>query len=184
MKLTLTLCLPSCLLASTPPFLDSLAESDLPTFSEKNYNSCWLQCATHTNFGCLWKEPLGFTIHHPELIMLKKIKSYREWSALKKVYHAEYKINKNTWNKSWSNPEKNGLKVTCLMSLYFTSEENTMKNEIFLKLYIAPPPFVWGRIFTKYIEEFNKLLNYVSHYTYHCMCFNNTITIDIILDVI
>ncbi len=29
----------------------------------------------------------------------------------------------------------NELKVTCLMSLYFTSEEDTMKNEIFLRLF-------------------------------------------------
>jgi len=29
----------------------------------------------HTQYWCLWKEdPLGFTIHHPELMMLKKIK--------------------------------------------------------------------------------------------------------------
>ncbi len=31
------------------------------------------------------------------------------------------------------------LKCTCLMSLYFKSEEDTMKNEIFLRLYIAHP---------------------------------------------
>ncbi len=32
----------------------------------------------HTQLWCLWKEdPLAFTIHHPELIMLKNIKSYR-----------------------------------------------------------------------------------------------------------
>ncbi len=50
----------------------------------------------HKQFWRLFKEdPLGFTIHHPNLIMLKKI---------------------------------NGLKVTCLMSLYFKSEEDTMKN--------------------------------------------------------
>ncbi len=33
--------------------------------------------------------------------------------------------------------KSNGLKVTCLMSLYFKSED-TMKNVIFLRLYIAP----------------------------------------------
>ncbi len=49
-----------------------------------------------------WKRPtelkiitvadhLGFTIHNPELIMLKKIKSYRDWSALKKGYYTELK---------------------------------------------------------------------------------------------
>ncbi len=32
-----------------------------------------------------------------------------------------------------------GLKATCLMNLYFKSEEDTMTNEIFLRLYIAPP---------------------------------------------
>ncbi len=67
----------------------------------------------HTQFWCLFKEDiLGFTIHNPELIMLKKVKSYRDWSVLKKVYHIEWKNNdnyisyKNTLNKSWSNPEK------------------------------------------------------------------------------
>ncbi len=41
----------------------------------------------HTQF---YKEaPLGFTIHHPKLIMLKNIKMYRDWSALKKVYNTE-----------------------------------------------------------------------------------------------
>ncbi len=33
----------------------------------------------HTQFRCLSKEdPLDFTIHHPELIILKKIKRYRD----------------------------------------------------------------------------------------------------------
>ncbi len=35
-----------------------------------------------------------------------------------------------------------GLKVTCLMSLYFKSEEDTMNSEIFLRLFIAPIPHV------------------------------------------
>ncbi len=41
----------------------------------------------HTQFMYLWKEDtLGFTMHHPELIMLlKKIKSYRHLSALKNI---------------------------------------------------------------------------------------------------
>ncbi len=88
----------------------------------------------HTHFWCLWKEdPLGFTIHHPELIMLKYIKSYRHWSALIKIvphwiflkFHRKiHEISPGEIQKS------NGLKVTCLMSLYFKSEEDTMKNEI------------------------------------------------------
>ncbi len=36
--------------------------------------------------------------------------------------------------------KSNGLKVTCLVSIYLKSEEDSMKNEIFLRLYIAPPP--------------------------------------------
>ncbi len=55
------------------------------------------------------------------------------------------------------------------MNLYLKSEENTMKIEIFLflRLYIAPlPTFEEKYLFTKCIEEFYKLLNYFSHYTY------------------
>ncbi len=72
------------------------------------------------------------------------------------------------------------------MSLYFKSEEDTMKNEIFLRLYIPPPPptFEEKYLFTKCIEEFYKLLNYFSHYTYNCMFFNYKIIIDKILDLI
>ncbi len=77
----------------------------------------------------------------------------------------------------------NGLKVTRLVSLYFKSEEDTMKNEIFLRLYIAPP-FEEKYLSTKLIEELYKLLNYFSHYTYHCMFFNYTTIIDRILDII
>ncbi len=34
--------------------------------------------------------------------------------------------------------KSNGLKVTCLMSLYFKSEEDTMKN-YFSEIFVAPP---------------------------------------------
>ncbi len=40
--------------------------------------------------------------------------------------------------------KSNGLKVICLMSLYFKSEEDTMKNQIpaniFLRIFLVPPP--------------------------------------------
>ncbi len=36
--------------------------------------------------------------------------------------------------------KSNGLKVTCLMSLYFKSEEDTMKNEIPAAIFLVPPP--------------------------------------------
>ncbi len=61
----------------------------------------------HTQLWSLCKEdPLGFIIVHPELIMLKKIKSYRDKSVLKNVYHTEltktiknvYISYKNTFN--------------------------------------------------------------------------------------
>ncbi len=120
------------MLASTPHFgiVGLTVEKDVPNLND---NKCWLQCATH---WCLFKEDiLGITIHNPELIMLKKIKSYRDWSALKKVYHIEWKkimiivfhikiheISPEAIQKS------NGLKVTYLMSLYFKSEEDTMTN--------------------------------------------------------
>ncbi len=88
----------------------------------------------HTQFWCLWKEdPLGFTIHHPELIMLNNIKSYRHWSALIFFfYHTDFflfhiKIHEISPGAIQTS---NGLKVTCLMSLYFKSEGDTMKNEI------------------------------------------------------
>ncbi len=97
----------------------------------------------HTQFWCIWKEdPLGFTIHHPELIMLKNIKSYRHWSALIKIvphwfffkFHIKiHEISPGEIQKS------NGLKVTCLMSLYFRSEEDTMKNEIPAAIFLVPP---------------------------------------------
>ncbi len=96
------------MLASTPHFgiVGLKVEKDVP-----NLNDNRLQYATHTILVS-FQDILGFTIHNPELIMLKKKKSYRDWSALKKVYHIEWKNNdncisyKNTWNKSWSNPEK------------------------------------------------------------------------------
>ncbi len=40
----------------------------------------------------LQRKPFGlYSIHHPELIMLEKIKCFRDWSALKKVYQTEWK---------------------------------------------------------------------------------------------
>ncbi len=48
--------------------------------------------------------------------------------------------------------KSNGLKVTCLMSLYFKSEEDTMKNEIPADIFLVPPP-VWGKIFTKLLKS-------------------------------
>ncbi len=40
--------------------------------------------------------------------------------------------------------KSNGLKVICLMSLYFKFEEDTMTNEIpaniFLRIFLVPPP--------------------------------------------
>ncbi len=53
-------------------------------------------------------------------------------------------------------------------------------------IYSPPPPptFEEKYLFTKCIEEFYKLLNYFSHYTYPCMLFNYTIIIDRILDII
>ncbi len=47
--------------------------------------------------------------------------------------------------------KNNGLKVTCLMSLYFKSEEDTMKNEIPAAIFLVPPP-VLGKIFTKLLK--------------------------------
>ncbi len=88
---------------------------------------------THTQFWCLWKEdPLGFSIHHPALIMLKNLKLLT-LKCLEKncttliffLFHIKiHEISPGAIQKS------NGLKVTCLMSLYFKSEEDTMKNEI------------------------------------------------------
>ncbi len=39
-----------------------------------------------------------------------------------------------------------------LMSLYFKSEEDTMKNEIPADIFLVPPPSVWGKIFTKLLK--------------------------------
>ncbi len=125
----------------------------------------------HTQFWCLWKEdPLGFTIHHPsELIMLKNIKSYRHWSALIKIvphwlfflFHIKiHEISPEAIQKS------NGLKVTCLMSLYFKSEEDTMKNEITAAIFLVPPPFCLRKNIYQIIEGFYYKL--FSHYTCHC----------------
>ncbi len=75
--------------------------------------------------------------------------------------------------------KSNGLKVTCLMSLYLKSEEDSMENQIFLRLYTAPPPFE-----DKYLPNVLKSFkNYFSHYTYHCIFFNYKIIIDRILDI-
>ncbi len=57
--------------------------------------------------------------------------------------------------------KSNGLKVTCLMSLYFKFEEDTMKNEIpaiiFLIIFPDTPHPRLMKITTKCIEEFHKL---------------------------
>ncbi len=40
-----------------------------------------------------------------------------------------------------------------LMSLYFKSEEDTMKNEIPAAIFLVPPPpSVWGKRFTKFLK--------------------------------
>ncbi len=38
------------------------------------------------------------------------------------------------------------------MSLYFKSEEDTMKNEIPADIFLVPPPSVWEKIFTKLLK--------------------------------
>ncbi len=95
----------------------------------------------HTQFWSLWKEdPLGFTIHHPELIMLKNIKSYRHWSALIKIvphwifflFHIKiHEISPEAIQKS------NGLKHMS-HEIYLKSEEDTMKNEIPAAIFLVP----------------------------------------------
>ncbi len=93
----------------------------------------------HTIVVSLQRRHFGLYYHHPELIMLKKIKSYRYWSALKKcvphlnlLYIFHIKI-----HEIWPEQSRKvmGWK-SCLMSLYFKSEEDTTKNEIFQRLYI------------------------------------------------
>ncbi len=121
------------MLASTPHFgiVGLTVEKDVPNLND---NRCWLQCATH---WCLFKEDiLGFTIHNPELIMLKKKKVIETEVPWKKcttlnekimiiVFHIKiHEISPEAIQKS------NGLKVTYLMSLYFKSEEDTMTKEI------------------------------------------------------
>ncbi len=124
----------------------------------------------HTTFLSLCKEdPLGFTIHHPELIVLKNIKSYRDWSALKQVYHTELKKNIFVFHikiheiSPGAIQKSNGLKVTCLASLYFKSEDTTMKNLIFLGLsgflHIFTNKFPW--LFHDFCDNFHDL---ISHY--------------------
>ncbi len=58
--------------------------------------------------------------------------------------------------------KSNGLKVTCIMSLYFKFEEDTMKNEILAIIFLrvfpdTPPSPPLMKITTKCIEEFHKL---------------------------
>ncbi len=62
------------------------------------------------------------------------------------------------------------------MNLYFNSEEDTMKNLIFLKQYIDHPTHTFEEkyLFTKHIKEFYKL----------CMFFSYKIIIDRTLDII
>ncbi len=110
------------------------------TYQIKNYNICWLQCATHTILVSLQRRP--FVLYYPSsrIDNAQKDKMYRDWSG-KKVFHTECKkliiafqikiheISPGAIQKS------NGLKVTCLMSIYFKSEDDTMKILIFLRLY-------------------------------------------------
>ncbi len=63
--------------------------------------------------------------------------------------------------------KSNGLKVTCLMSLYFKSEEDTMKNEIPADIFLGPPPPpLCLRKYYQMIEGFYYKL--FSLYTCHC----------------
>ncbi len=52
-----------------------------------------------------------------------------------------------------------------LMSLYFKSEEDTMKNEIPAAIFLVPPPLFEEKIY-QIIEGFYYKL--FSHYTCHC----------------
>ncbi len=139
----------------------------------------------HTQLWCLWKEdPLAFTIHHPELIMLKNIKSYRHWSALIKIvphwifflFHIKiHEISPGEIQKS------NGLKVTCLMSLYFKSEEDTMKNEIPAAIFLVPPPPSFEE---KYLPNYWRVLLHTIQSVYMPLQFFNYKTVDRILDIV
>ncbi len=57
------------------------------------------------------------------------------------------------------------VEVTCLMSLYFKSEEDTMKNEIPADIFLVPPP-PFEEKYLPNIEEFYYTL--FSLYTCHC----------------
>ncbi len=82
----------------------------------------------------LERRPFGLYYPSPELIMLKKYKSYRHWSALIKIvpHWISFFISYKKYMKSVLEKSRKvmGWKSTCLMSLYFKSEEDTMKNEI------------------------------------------------------
>ncbi len=68
------------------------------------------------------------------------------------------------------------------MSLYFKPEEDTMTNDIFLRLYINPPPHTHTRLRKNIClpSILKSSTNYFCHYAYHCMLLNYTIIIDII----
>ncbi len=87
---------------------------------------------------------MGFTIHPSRVDNAQKDKVIETEVPLKKCTTLNEKNNNNCI--SYTNAlspgaiqKSNGLKVTCLMSLYFKSEEDTMKNVIY-RLDIAPPP--------------------------------------------
>ncbi len=122
----------------------------------------------HTQFWLsLEEDPLGFTIHHPELIMLKNIKTYRHWSALIKIVPHWFFFNsyKNTLKSVLSNPEKYGLKVTCLMSLYSNLKKIPWKMRM-LQHFSIPPPPLFEEKYLPHIEGFYYKL--FCHYTCHC----------------
>ncbi len=62
--------------------------------------------------------------------------------------------------------KSNGLKVTCLMSLYFKSEEDTMINVIPADIFLVPPPPRLRKNIYQIIEGFYYIL--FSLYTCHC----------------
>ncbi len=141
----------------------------------------------------LGRRPFGLYYAIFRVDNAQKIKSYWDWSALKKcttpnkkneqiVFHIQIHV-----TSPGAIQKSNGLKVTCLMSLYFKSEE--VRWDFFPETINTPPPpppptFEEKYLFTKCIEEFYKLLNYFSHCTYHCMFFNYKIIMDRILDII
>ncbi len=73
------------------------------------------------------------------------------------------------------------------MSLYyFKSEEDTIKNEIFLRLYIDTPPHTHTRLRKNICLQniLKSFTNYFSLYAYYCIFLNYKIIIDRILDII